>query len=51
MTIPIVPVVVPFQGLPLRILITELVKSTKGLTMETIGIRVIEGLGYRVLGF
>ena len=42
--------VVPLLGLFLRILITELVKSTKGTTTETIGIRVIEGLGYRVLG-
>ena len=33
----IVSIVVPFWGLPFRILNMELVKSKKGATMETVG--------------
>ena len=36
-TEPIVSIVVPFLGLPVRILSIELVKPKKGTTMETIG--------------
>ena len=36
--LPRVSIVVPFWGLPYRILITYLVKPQKGTTMETIGI-------------
>ena len=36
--IPIVSIVVPFWGLPYRILHIKLVKPKKGTTMETIGI-------------
>ena len=35
--IPIVSIVVPFWGLPFRILNIELVKPKKGTTMETTG--------------
>ena len=35
--LPIVSVVVPFLGLPFRILIIELVKPKQGTTMETKG--------------
>ena len=35
---PIGSIVVPFWGLPFRILNIELVKPKKGTTMETIGI-------------
>ena len=38
--IPIVSIVVPFWGLPYRILIIYLVKPKKGTTMETMGICV-----------
>ena len=37
MTIPIVSIVVPFLGLPFRILNAKSVKPKKGTTMETIG--------------
>ena len=39
--LPIVAIVVPFWGLPFKILNIELVKPKKGTTMETIG-RVVE---------
>ena len=35
--VPVVSIVVPFLGLPYRILIIYLVKPKKGTTMETIG--------------
>ena len=35
--LPIVSIVVPFWGLPFRILYIELVKPKKGTTMETLG--------------
>ena len=38
--LPIVSIVVPFWGLPFRILNVELVKPKKGTTMETIGMAV-----------
>ena len=37
LTLPIVSIVVPFWGLPYRILHKKLVKPKKGTTMETIG--------------
>ena len=36
-SLPIVSIVVPFWGLPYRILHKKLVKPKKGTTMETIG--------------
>ena len=35
--LPVVSIVVPFLGLPFRILNIELVKPKKGTTMETMG--------------
>ena len=52
MMLPVVSIVVPFLGLPYRILIIYLVKPKKGTTMETIGrFKVwVWGIRLQVLG-